>query len=80
MSKIDRAVVWGPDVLGGSPLDERRWAFCVKAPFDMPADIPDLIGMKVHLNGREFEIGGIVAPAPACDIKQGDLIELLVRA
>ena len=46
----------------------------------MPSTIPDLIGARVHLDGREFEIRGTVANAPATPIKEGHLIELLVRA
>jgi hypothetical protein len=41
-------------------LDERRWAFGVRAPFDMPSDIPDLMGSKVLLDGTLCEIRGIV--------------------
>ena len=80
MSKIDTSVCWGPQVLGRMKLDERRFAYGVEAPFDMPADIPDLIGARVLLDGKQFEVRGIVPSAPTKPIKQGDLIELLVLA
>lgn len=80
MSKIDAAIVWGPDAVGRSRLDDRWWAYVVEAPFDMPADIPDLIGRPVSLDGRAFEIRGIVPNVPVSPIRKGDLMELLVRA
>ena len=80
MGKIDTSVLWGPKVLGRNRLDEHRWAYGVEAPFDMPSTIPDLIGARVRLDGREFEIRGTVANAPAAPIREGCLIELLVRA
>jgi hypothetical protein len=80
MSKMDASVLWGPNVVGRASLGERRWIYAVEAPFDMPRDIPDLIGMRVHLNGGEFEIRGIVPKMPAARIVKGEIIELLVRA
>ena len=59
-------------------LDERRWAVGVHAPFDMPSDIPDLMGSKVLLDGTLCEIRGIVPNVPLSTIKTGQLIELLV--
>jgi hypothetical protein len=79
MSKIDTAVVWGPKVLGRGRLDQRRWAYLVEAPFDMHSDIPDLIGMKVCLDGSEFEIRGTLPRLPVVPITKGELMELLVR-
>ncbi len=78
MSKVDASVLWGPEVIGRDKLDELRWLYAVEAPFDMPADMPDLIGMKVSLDSREFEIRGTVPRMPPTRIKQGELIELLV--
>lgn len=78
MSKIETRVAWGPDVVGRIRLDERRWAYGVRAPFDMPAHIPDLMGTKVSLDGKPFEIRGIVPKAPFTPIKKGELMELLV--
>jgi len=46
----------------------------------MAAEIPDLIGARVLLDGKHFEIRGIVPSAPRTPIKKGDLIELLVLA
>jgi hypothetical protein len=48
------------------------------APFDMPWDIPELMGSKVLLDGRLFEIRGVVPNVPLSPIKKGQLIELLV--
>jgi hypothetical protein len=79
MSKMD-VVLWGPKVLGRDKLDGRRWAYAIEAPFDMPANIPDLVGMKVQLEGGEFSIGGIVPKMPPGPIRRGETIELLVVA
>ena len=80
MSKIDLSVLWGPTVLGRNKLDERRWAYGVEAPFDLRGDIPELIGTRVQLDGRVFEIRGIVSAASTAPIKTGQVIELLVLA
>lgn len=80
MSKIDTSLLWGPNVLGRNRLDERRWAYAVEAPFDIASEPVDLIGMKALLDGREFEIRGFVPQIPPRAIKQGEPIELLVRA
>jgi hypothetical protein len=61
-------------------LDERRWAVGVHAPFDMPVGAPDLMGTKVYLDGKLFEIRGIVPNVPLSTIKAGQLLELLVVA
>ena len=79
MSKIDIDVLWGPDAVGRGRLNDLFWAYVVEAPFDMPADIPDLIGRNVSLDGRRFEIRGIVPSVPVAPIRKGDLMELLVR-
>ncbi len=78
MSKIDRSVLWGPDVRGRGKLGDRRWAYAVEAPFDISPDSKDLIGMKACLDGKEAEIRGFVPSMPPRDIKKGELIELLV--
>ena len=78
MRRVDVSTAWGPDVVGRMPLDERRWAGAVRAPFDMAADIPELMGTNVMVDGKLFEIRGIVPGAPPSAIKEGDLIELLV--
>ena len=77
MTKIDTSVLWGPTVVGKDRLDERRWSYVVEAPFDMLGE-GELIGMKVSLDGQEFQIRGFVPRMPASSIKQGELIELLV--
>jgi hypothetical protein len=51
MNKVDLSAVWAPTVLGKDRIDQRRWAYAVAAPFDMPADMPGLVGMKVQLDG-----------------------------
>ena len=80
MRRVDVCTAWGPDVVGRTKLDERRWAYGVRAPFDMASRIPELMGTKVLLDGKLFEIGGIVPSAPPSPIKERDLIELLVVA
>ena len=80
MNRVDVSIAWGPDVVGRMKLDQRRWSYGVRAPFDMAADIPELSGTKVLLDGRLFEIRGIVPSAPPSVIRDGDLIELLVVA
>ena len=80
LRRVDVCTAWGPDVVGRTKLDERRWAYGVRAPFDMAADIPELIGTKVRFDGNLFEIRGIVPSAPPSAIKEGELIELLVVA
>jgi hypothetical protein len=65
-------------IVGRMKLDERRWAVGVYAPFDMPWDIPELMGSTVLLDGRLFEIRGVVPNVPLSAIKEGQLIELLV--
>ena len=80
MSEVETAIVWGPDVVGRMKLDERRWAVGVHAPFDMAVGAPDLMGTRVYLDGKLFEIRGIVPNVPLSTIKQGQLIELLVVA
>jgi len=77
MTKIDTSVLWGPTVAGKDRLDERRWSYVVEAPFDMLGE-GELIGMKVSLDGQEFQIRGFVPRMPASSIKEGELIELLV--
>ena len=61
-------------------LDDRRWAYGIVAPFDMSGNIPDLIGTKVLLDGKLFEIRGIVPTTPHAPVQRGELIELLVVA
>jgi hypothetical protein len=80
MSKIDSSILWGPEVLGSGPLDERFSAYLVEAPFDMPAHAPDLVGERVSLGGTTFQIRGVAANAPSGPISKGDRIQLLVRA
>ena len=80
MNKVDLSAVWAPTVLGKDRIDQRRWAYAVAAPFDMPADMPGLVGTKVQLDGSIFEIGGFVPRMPPLPIKEGEAIELLVRA
>ena len=79
MSKVE-PVLWGPQVIARERLDERRWAYAVEAPFDMPANMPDLVGLKVHLDGGEFHIGGFVPKMSPGPIRLGEMIELLVVA
>ena len=79
MSRFAVALHWEPEVIGRLKLDERRWSYAVKAPFDMASDIPELIGTRVILDKTVFEICGIVPKIPYAHVKAGELIELLVR-
>jgi hypothetical protein len=80
MNEVYLSAVWAPEVLGKDRIDQRRWAYAVQAPFDMPADMPGLIGAKVQLDGAIFEVGGFVPRMPSSPILQGEAIELLVRS
>ena len=77
MSKIE-PILWGPKILGRERLNERCWSYAVEAPFDMPADIPDLVGIRASFGGELVEIRGIVPKMPPAPIAEGELIELLV--
>ena len=44
----------------------------------MPADAPDLVGSPIALDGRLFDVRGLVSKLPAAQIAAGELIELLV--
>ena len=59
-------------------LGHGRWANIVQAPFDMPAAAPDLVGSPISLDGRLFDVRGLVPKLPAAWIAAGELIELLV--
>ena len=81
MTKIDTAIVWGPTLLGRQRLDARRWAFAVEAPFDMHlADIGNLIGRAVSVEGATCIIRGLIPNVPQQQIRTGDPIEILVVA
>ena len=77
--KSNEAPAWKPNVLARDRLDRRRWAYLIDAPFDMPADIPDLMGVTV-LDGRAFEIRGTLPRIPQSPIRKGELFGLLVRS
>jgi hypothetical protein len=70
---------WEPVVLGRERLDERRWMYTVEAPFDMPWNIPDLMGTTVVLAGMRSQIRGVV-PHFRSKIDKGEPIALLVCA
>ena len=74
------SVLLEPVVLGRDKLDERRWAYALRSPFDLTADPTDLIGLKAHLSGMECEIRGYVPRMPPRRITAGEPIELLVVA
>jgi len=73
-------VIWQPRVLGRMRLDERRFMYAVRAPFDMPSDIPNLIASTVVLDGAPFEIHGITPNLPTKAITKDEVIALLVLA
>jgi hypothetical protein len=78
MSKIETSVLWGAKFLGKEPLDRRRWIYAIEAPFDMPFDIPGLIGTRAILDGDEIEVRGVVPKMPAEPIRRGEAVPLLV--
>ncbi len=79
LRNVDASIIGGPKVLGRTRLDDRRWIYAVEAPFDMPSDLPDLMGMIVVLDGSPFEVRGCVPNMPPTPIRTGEIIELLVR-
>jgi hypothetical protein len=81
MNKIvEGEAIWAPNVLGRMRLDERRFMYHVRAPFDMAADIPNLIDTMVVLDDAPFVIRGISSKVPAAAITKQEVIALLVRA
>jgi hypothetical protein len=80
MREVKDVVIWEPAVLSRMALDERRFMYGVRAPFDMPADIPNLIDTMIVLDGAPFVIRGIAASLPAKPIVKDEFIALLVRA
>ena len=52
MIKVKGEAIWQPQVLGRMKLDERRFMYAVRAPFDMPADVPNLIDTMVGTRRR----------------------------
>jgi hypothetical protein len=80
MNTVEPWVEWRPTVLARERLDERRWAYLIHAPFDTGPDIPELIGITVHLDGLPFQIRGIVPRVPQSPVRKGEVIGLLVRS
>jgi hypothetical protein len=80
MREVKGEAIWEPEVLSRMSLDGKRFMYGVKAPFDMPSDIPNLIDTLIVLDGAPFVIRGITASLPAKAVMKGDVIGLLVRA
>jgi hypothetical protein len=80
MRQAKGEAIWEPEVLSRMALDEKRFMYGVKAPFDMPSDIPDLVDTMIVLDGAPFVIRGITANLPAKPIMKDEVIALLVRA
>jgi hypothetical protein len=80
MTRVDVATAWSPDVVVRMTIDERRWSYGIRAPFDMAPGIPELMGTRVLHDGKLFQVRGIVPSAPPSPIKEGELVELLVVA
>ena len=78
MSKLHVSEPWTPRILGRERLDERRWVYAVWAPFEMASDVPDLIGVTMAVDGREFEVRGTIPKIPRRLVGKGEVIELLV--
>jgi hypothetical protein len=79
MSSVAVALHWEPKLLGRTKLEARRWAYALEAPFDVSWDIPELIGATVMLDNELFEIRGIVPNIPFSQIREREMVELLVR-
>jgi len=81
MSKVDASTLWGPSLLAREKLGGRRWCFVIEAPFDMhAAEVANLIGTAVCVDGLSWTIRGIVPNMPQTQIRAGQPIELLVAA
>ena len=78
MSTISVAELWEPKVIGRNKLDAGWWSYVVEAPFDMPANMPELIGARVTLDGQPFAIRGSVPNMPPGPTGKGDPIQILV--
>ena len=68
---------WAPKILSRGKLDHRRWVYEVEAPFDMPASMGNVIGMRAAIDGRQYEIRGVVPKLPPRGISAGEPIEVL---
>jgi hypothetical protein len=79
MAKTETFTEWMPHVFGRERLDRQRWAYLIASPFEMPAHTPDLLGVRVHLDGQAFEIRGTLPRVPPSPIKKDELLGLLVR-
>jgi len=77
---LNSALKRRPNVLARERLDKHRWAYLIEAPFDTPGDIPDLLGLHVHLDGRGFEVCGSLPRVPESSIKKGKYVGLLVTS
>ncbi|WP_375461074.1 hypothetical protein [uncultured Enterovirga sp.] len=79
-STFDVASLWTPRVLGRAKLDQRHSSYVIEAPFEMEADIRELIGTTLLLDDRAWEIRGSVPSMPTASVRKGQPIELLVAA
>jgi hypothetical protein len=68
---------WAPKILSRGKLDHQRWVYAVEAPFDMPASMSNVIGMRAAIDGRQYEIRGVVPKLPSRGISAGEPIEVL---
>ena len=78
MSTISVAELWEPNILGRNRLDAGWWSYLVEAPFDMPANMAELMGARVALDGNPFGVRGTVPNMPPVPITKGDPIQILV--
>jgi hypothetical protein len=78
VDRMDAVATWVPRILGKDRLDERRWVLAVEAPFDMPSDIPDLIGIRVQLVDHKYDVRGTIPRMPPFPVKKGEALALLV--
>ena len=78
MNQMGAFLPWVPTALAKGQLDDRRWAYLIEAPYDMPAHLPDLIGTCVDLEGRTYEIRGTLPRIPEGAVRKGELLGILV--
>ena len=77
MSVMQASAPWAPKILSRGKLDHRRWVYAVEAPFDMPASMGDVIGLRASIDGRQYEIRGVIPKLPPCGVSAGEAIEVL---
>ena len=78
VSRLERMFVWGPRVFARDALGHGRWAYIVQTPSICPLTRRTWSAAPISLDGRLFDVLGLVPKLPAAWIAAGELIELLV--